>query len=79
MDVVTMAVLEDMIGEAIATVEPSYKGTVASVSDLPSDAEDGDLYVVVSEGNARYVFTGGEWKQIDPPIATNAQIDGLYY
>ena len=74
MDIVTYALLN----KKIAGMMPSYKGTVANVSDLPSAAQDGDMYVVTGEGNTHYSYDNGEWVAIDPPIATNAQIDGLF-
>lgn len=73
-DVVSYALFR----KQIAGVMPGYKGTVAAVSDLPSSATEGDLYVVTGEGNAHYFWNGTEWLCIDPDIATNAEIDGLY-
>lgn len=74
MDIVTYALLK----KQIAGMMPNYKGTVTAVADLPNDADEGDMYVVTAEGNTHYSYNGSEWLAIDPPIATNAQIDGLY-
>lgn len=74
MDIVTYALLK----KQISGMMPNYKGTVTNVSDLPSTAGDGDMYVVTAEGNTHYSFINGQWQAIDPPIATTAQIDGLY-
>ena len=74
MDVVTYALLK----KEISGMMPLYKGTVPAVADLPSEPEEGDMYDVTSEGNAHYFYNGTEWEVIDPDIATNAQIDGLF-
>lgn len=74
MDEVTYA----MLNRRIKGMMPNYKGTVATVSDLPADPEEGDMYIVTGEGNAHYAYNGTTWVAVDPPIATNAQIDGLY-
>lgn len=74
MDVVTYALLKKQIDGMM----PNYKGTVETVSDLPADPEEGDMYIVTGEGNAHYAYDGTTWVAVDPPIATNAQIDGLY-
>lgn len=67
-----------LLNKRISSLVPSYKGTVASVSELPASAGKGDLYIVTGEGNANYVYDGSSWKCINPDIATNAEIDGLY-
>lgn len=74
MDEVTYA----MLNKRIKGMMPNYKGTVATVSALPADPEEGDMYIVTGEGNAHYAYDGTTWVAVDPPIATNAQIDGLY-
>ena len=74
MDEVTYA----MLNKRIKGMMPNYKGTVATESDLPADPEEGDMYIVTGEGNAHYAYDGTTWVAVDPPIATNAQIDGLY-
>ena len=74
MDIVTYALLN----KKISGMMPSYKGTVTATTDLPSNAEEGDMYVVTSEGNVHYYYDGTSWSAIDPDIATNAEIDGLY-
>ena len=74
MDVVTYALLN----KKIAGMMPDYKGVVTNVADLPNNASEGDMYVVTSEGNIHYYYDGSEWSAIDPDIATNNEIDGLY-
>ena len=45
----------------------SYKGSVATVADLPSDPapEVGDEYTVTEKGNAKYVWNGEDWISLD--------------
>lgn len=74
MDIVTYALLN----KKIAGMMPDYKGTVSALADLPADAEEGDMYVVTAVGNIHYYYDGTEWTAIDPDIATNSEIDGLY-
>ena len=80
MDVVTYALLNGKVKSLSTRVDNvtlayTYKGSVASVDDLPDDAETGDLYTV---GSVQYVWDGTEW--ITPgagvPI-TDAQIDAI--
>ena len=67
--------IEDLQEEvANVTLAYTYKGSVATVSDLPNDAQLGDLYTV---GTVQYVWDGAEWVQVGGSIA-NAQIDALY-
>jgi len=40
-----------------------YKGSVATYSDLPADAEIGDVYNVIDTG-ANYAWTGSEWDEL---------------
>lgn len=48
-----------------------YRGSVATVEDLPADAAEGDVYNITSTG-ANYAWTGTEWdnlgvvQEIDP-------------
>ena len=42
-----------------------YKGSVATMEDLPSDAEQGDQYTVGEEGS--FVWDGSEWKPAGIP------------
>lgn len=76
MDVVTYALLKKQIDGI--TPGYTYKGSVATTDDLPSEATTGDLYNVTAEGNAQFVYNGEEWIQIYSQIASNSQIDGLY-
>lgn len=76
-DVVVYALLKNAVNKI--TPGYSYKGSVATTSDLPSSGQTtGDLYTVTAEGNAQFVWNGSEWIQIYSQIASNAQIDGLY-
>ena len=74
MDIVTYALLK----KQISGMMPNYKGTVTATTDLPANADEGDMYVVAGEGNIHYSYISDEWVAIDPPLATNADIDGLY-
>lgn len=69
-----------LLNSKVNQITPGYdfKGTVATLDDLPDDPTTGDLYLVASEGNAQVVYDGSDWQQIYSQIATNAQIDGLY-
>ena len=55
----------------------SFKGTVASVSDLPGTAEVGDLYVVTGDEDIEYVWNGTSWFAPTNAIP-NESIDTLY-
>ena len=74
MDLETYAILKKKIDNV--TLAYSYKGGVATVDDLPDDADLGDLYTV---GTVQYVWDGTEWitPEYTTPI-TNAQIDALF-
>lgn len=50
------------------TLAFSYKGSVASVSDLPDNAETGDLYTV---GGVQYVWDGTAWVEVPKQTAGN--------
>ena len=71
MDVVTYALLNKKLQNV--TLAYSYKGGVATVDDLPDNADAGDLYTV---GTNQYVWNGTEWVNIGGPIS-NAQIDSI--
>lgn len=74
MDIETYALLKKRVDNV--TLAYLYKGGVATVDDLPDDAELGDLYTV---GTVQYVWNGTEWitPEYTAPI-TNAQIDALF-
>lgn len=76
MDIVTYALLKKQINNL--TPGYSYKGSVATSTDLPASGTLGDMYTVTDEGNAQYVWNGSAWVKLYSQIATNAQIDGLY-
>lgn len=71
MDIVTYALLNSKVKNV--TLAYDYKGSVASVDDLPSGATKGDLYTVSGE---QYVFDGTNWVIVGGVI-TSAQIDAL--
>ena len=72
MDIITYALLKKRVDNV--TLAYSYKGSVATTSDLPDDATLGDLYTV---GTAQYVWDGTNWVQVGGSI-TNEQIDALF-
>ena len=58
------------------TLAYSYKGSVSSVSDLPDDADTGDLYTI---DGIQYVWDGENWIVVQSSVAiTNSQIDSLF-
>lgn len=68
MDIVTYALAKNgakaYTDEAIAGLGAGfeYKGTVASIEDLPSDASKGDEYTV--SGKGPYVYDGSNWQPV---------------
>ena len=72
MDVVTYALLKKQIGSILPGY--TYKGGVASTSDLPDDAETGDLYTV---GDDQYVWNGSDWVTVVAAIP-DATINALF-
>ena len=89
MDVITYGVLIGKVkkseadSEAVKSLVESFpsgytfKGTVASTTDLPNTAEVGDLYIVTGEENSEYVWDGTQFLN-RTPIISHAQIDDLY-
>ena len=70
---------------AALTAGMTYKGSVASLSNLPASATTGDAYTVTDHGNALYIWDGTQWVAF--PIAmstggtetiTKAQISALF-
>lgn len=51
-----------------------YKGSVATYSDLPADAEIGDVYNVIDTG-ANYAWTGSEWDELGSSIDISSLVD----
>lgn len=72
MDIVTYALLKKQIDSILPGY--SYKGGVASTSDLPDDAETGDLYTV---GGDQYVWNGSDWVNVVAAIP-DATINALF-
>ena len=55
----------------------SYKGSVAAVASLPASGNTaGDLYTVTAEGNARYLWNGTEWVNLNDEIVQLQQALG---
>ena len=73
MDLETYAILKKKIDNVALAY--SYKGGVATVDDLPDDADLGDLYTV---GAVQYVWNGTEWTEVGGEAISNAQIDALF-
>ncbi len=63
MDAVTYALAK----KVAAGITPgySYKGSVTAETDLPANAEQGDLYTVTGEDNAQYVWDGEDWIKLN--------------
>ncbi len=62
---------------AVTELAPGYtfKGSVATLDELPSDAATGDLYIVTGDSyNKQYVWDGEEWRFIG---RTNIQINAF--
>lgn len=79
MDAVTLAICEDLVGEAVGNLEPgyAYKGSVATVSDLPGSGNTkGDLYQIRADGSER-VWDGSQWVPREKCISTS-YIDSLF-
>lgn len=58
-----------------------YQGSVATVDDLPTSAENGHVYNVEADG-MNYAWNGTEWDalggHIDIETITNAEIDAIF-
>ena len=51
-------------GEDGTSIE--VKGAVSSIGDLPTNAQEGDLWIVEDEGNNGYVWDGSKWLDVGP-------------
>ena len=69
--------IEDLQEEvANVTLAYTYKGSVATVSDLPNDAQLGDLYTINGD---QYVWDGTSWVVAGSGLPlSNAQIDSVF-
>lgn len=74
---------QTQVSQAISSALTSaviYKGTVVSVSDLPANAKQGDMYNVADTA-MNYVWSGTEWDEqaplIDIEAISNAEIDTI--
>lgn len=88
MDLILYSFLNKKIGNAQDDIETlqdevdnvtlayTYKGSVATVSDLPNDAQLGDLYTVNGD---QYVWDGTSWVVAGAGLKiTNQQIDSIF-
>ena len=56
----------------------SYKGEVATRSDLPAKATKGAMYTIADEDNFEVVWSGSKWVDIGPDIKqTKADVEEL--
>lgn len=82
-DPVTYALCKGEIDEAVGNLEPgyTYKGSVATVSALPSSGNTkGDLWQIRADGS-EYVWDGTQWaprQQQHLTPMTTAFIDSLF-
>ena len=79
MDAVTYALCnkntDAKITEALSALTPgfTYKGSVATTSELPGSGDGGDLYFV--GGDAIYIYNGTDFV---PYAISTAEIDALF-
>lgn len=74
MDIITYALLKSKVDTV--TLAYTYKGSVASVSELPSGADTGDLYTV---DGVQYVWDGNDWvTPVGFNIITDSEIESLF-
>lgn len=59
--------LPHMIGDSASATIYKFKGSVASKKNLPSTAENGDVYNVEDTGS-NYAFTGSSWDKLSENI-----------
>lgn len=59
-----------------------YKGSVTAYSELPTDADVGDVYNVEGDNGQNYAWTGSAWDSlggsIQIEVATDEDIDALF-
>lgn len=80
LDPVMLGIIEETVGEAVGNLEPgyTYKGSVATVNDLPSSGnETGDLWQIREDGS-EVVWDGSQWVTRSVPAITTAEIDELW-
>lgn len=73
MDAATYGALQKKIAEVEEQVDGlaagfDYKGSVAAVADLPGSPAAGDMYTVTGANNARYVYDGTQWINLDAEL-----------
>lgn len=79
MDIVTYALLKGQIGNLSKSLEGisegmTFKGSVPTESDLPSNPQGGDLYIIQDE-SAKAVWDGSKWVKFDNNVKVQA-LDG---
>lgn len=80
MDPVTLAVCDDLVGEAVGNLTPgfTYKGSVATTADLPASGNTkGDLWQVRADGS-ECSWDGSQWVPRNTKAITIADIDALF-
>lgn len=78
---IIFSILKKSVNTALSSLTPgfTYKSAVASASNLPSGASNGDMYIVKDEDNKRYVFDEASNAYLPLTTAiTTSQIDSLY-
>lgn len=78
MDGATYVLLNSKVKKVSTTVSGmsdgfTYKGSVATTSDLPASPSSGDMYTV---SGIKYVYDGSDWVMID--AIDSSDIDALY-
>ena len=81
MDIVTYALLKKQIGDLSKSIEAisegmTFKGSVPTESDLPSNPGNGDLYIIEDTGT-KAVWDGSKWIKFDNSVEVNIEpLDG---
>lgn len=77
------SMLMKKVGGAISVVENfpsgySYKGSVEDETDLPNNAQVGDMYTVEAEDNEEYIWNGTEWITPESDKVTSLTVKSLW-
>ena len=81
MDIVTYALLKKQIGGLSKSIEAisegmTFKGSVPTEADLPSNPGNGDLYIIEDTGT-KAVWDGSKWIKFDNTVEVNIEpLDG---
>lgn len=70
----------ESLGEKFNQILPgyTYKGSVDTKTNLPSDATTGDLYTVEDEDYTQYAWDGEQWVSPQYPSIAQEQINSLF-